>query len=84
MSSNILDENICYAYTDKVLDPCPWGRRVWYLDCVREGGDSGWLDDNIDEEGEDLTYYTVLPGWTFGGKWDPEARIRELQDVLAY
>lgn len=84
MSSSVLDEDICYAYTDKVLDPCPWGKRVWYLDCSREGGDSGWLNDNIEEEGEGLKYYSVLPSWTFGGQWDPEARIRELQDVLAY
>lgn len=84
MSSNILDEDVCYAYVDKVLDPCPWGHRVWYLDCFREGGDSGWLSNNIDEEGENLKYYTVLPDWTFGGRWDPEAHIRRLWNVLAY
>ena len=25
MSKNVLDGNIHYAYSDKVLDPCPWG-----------------------------------------------------------
>ena len=30
MSKNILDSNISYAYSDKVLDPCPWGQRVYF------------------------------------------------------
>ena len=28
-----------------------------------------------------LYYYMT---WTFGGKWDPERRIRDLWNVLAY
>jgi hypothetical protein len=43
LSSKILDTNISYAYTDKVLDPCPWGLRVYYYNCSREGGHSAWL-----------------------------------------
>ena len=27
LSKQILDTNISYAYSDKVLDPCPWGLR---------------------------------------------------------
>ena len=27
VSKQILDTNISYAYSDKVLDPCPWGPR---------------------------------------------------------
>lgn len=37
LSDMIIDSNIAYAYTDKVLDPCPWGRRTYYYGCSREG-----------------------------------------------
>jgi hypothetical protein len=30
------------------------------------------------------TYYTTTATWTFDGKWDPEKRIRDLWNVLAY
>lgn len=36
MSEQILDCNIGYAYSDKVLDPCPWGQRVYYYGCRRQ------------------------------------------------
>ena len=84
ISANILDSNIQYAYSDKVLDPCPWGERVYYLNCAREGGNSGWLNDNIQESGEELYYHSTTATWTFGGQWDPEQRIRDNWKWLAY
>ena len=83
-SKNVLDGNIHYAYSDKVLDPCPWGLRVYYNDCTREGGHSGWLNDNFNEAEGKPVYYDMTARWTFGGKWDPEARIRSLWNVLGY
>lgn len=29
-------------------------------------------------------FYGVTAKWTFNGKWDPEQRIRDLWNVLAY
>ncbi len=84
MSKNILDTNISYAYTDKVLDPCPWGFRVYYWGCIREGGDSGWLDNNLNQAPGNPQYHTLTARWTFDDKWNPEARIRDLWNVLAY
>ncbi len=83
-SKNVLDGNIHYAYSDKVLDPCPWGLRTYYNDCTREGGHSGWMNDNFMESEEKPQYYDLTARWTFGGKWDPEARIRSLWNVLGY
>lgn len=83
-SKNVLDGNIHYAYSDKVLDPCPWGLRVYYNDCTREGGHSGWMNDNLQESEEKPAYYNLNARWTFDGKWDPERKIRELWHVLAY
>ncbi len=84
MSKNILDSNISYAYTDKVLDPCPWGQRTYYYGCIREGGHGNWLDDNLKEMEKPTAFYGVTASWTFDGKWNPEQRIRDLWNVLAY
>lgn len=84
LSQNILDKNIAYAYTDKVLDPCPWGLRTYYWACWRDGGHSGWLDDNLRAAPGAPEYHTVTARWTFGDRWDPESRIRDLWPVLAY
>ena len=83
-SKNVLDGNIHYAYSDKVLDPCPWGQRTYYNDCTREGGHSGWMNDNFHLSEDKPVYYDLTPRWTFGGQWDPESRIRELWNVLGY
>ena len=84
LSEQILDHNICYAYTDKVLDPCPWGQRTYYYNCAREGGDSGWLKNNLNESEDHPQFYAITAQWTFGNKWDPEKRIRDLWKILEY
>lgn len=84
LSKNILDENIHYAYTDKVLDPCPWGLRAYYYACTREGGHSGWLDNNLQEAKGSPEFHAVNALWTFDGRWNPERHIRDLWNVLAY
>ena len=84
MSSNIKDANMAYAYADRVEDPCPWGVRTYYYGCTREGGHSGWLDDNLSGAEGSPEFHAVTAHWTFGERWDPESRIRELWRVLAY
>ena len=84
MSENVLDGNIHYAYSDKVLDPCPWGLRTYYQNCTRKGGHSGWLKNNLKEAGAHLEDFSINARWTFDGKWDPEKRIRDLWNVLGY
>lgn len=84
LSEQILDSNISYAYTDKVLDPCPWGQRVYYYGCTREGGHSGWLKNNLEEAPGSPAFYGITALWTFDKKWNPEQRIRDLWPVLAY
>ena len=83
-SERVLDGNIHYAYSDKVLDPCPWGQRTYYYGCTREGGHSGWLRNNLHEAENAPAPYGVTARWTFGGEWDPEKRVRDLWYVLAY
>ncbi len=84
MSKNIVNANIHYAYSDKVLDPCEWGLRTYYHGCTREGGHSGWLNNNLAEAENAPAFYGITAKWAFDGKWDPEKRIRDLWKVLAY
>ncbi len=84
LSSNINDANIRYAYTDKVLDPCPWGLRTYYYGCTREGGHSGWLSDNLDTADGEIRFWDITASWTFNGQWDPEQRLRDLWPAIAY
>ena len=94
LSENILDQNIEHAYKGrtaeemakegKVLDPCPWGQRVYYYGCRRTGGHSGWLADNLQTAPGSPEFHGVTATWTFDGRWAPEQRIRDLWNVLAY
>lgn len=84
MSKQILDSNISYAYTDKVLDPCPWGQRVYFYNCTREGGHGLWMNDNLQEAEGAPQYYTVTAQWTFNGLWDPEKVVRDLWRYICY
>ncbi len=84
MTDKVIDSNIHYAYSDQVLDPCPWGFRVYYYGNTRQGGHSGWLANNMDTAPGSPQYYTLTASWTFGGRWDPEQRLRDLWSVLAY
>ncbi len=84
LSQNVLNRNIQYAYSDHVLDPCPWGERIYYSSCFRDGGHSGWLNNNLQEANAGQSY-SLTAQWTFGGKWDPEQRIRDLwEGILNY
>ena len=84
MSSQILDTNIQYAYIDKQPDPNPWGLCAYYWNCYREGGHSGWLNNNLNQSEEAPEFHSVTALWTFKDRWNPEERIRNLWNVLAY
>ncbi|MBQ9477497.1 MAG: pectate lyase [Bacteroidales bacterium] len=97
MSANILDQNIHYAYSDQVKDPCVWGERFYYYNNVREGGHSGWLANSLDkspidaadqfirtEQGHVLEHWECTALWTFDNKWNPEQTLRDLWPILEY
>ena len=91
LSERIIDADIDHAYRaqpslakGKTIDPCPWGHRVYYYGCIREGGHSGWLNNNLDQADGKPDYKAITAKWTFKSKWDPEKRIRDLWNVVAY
>ena len=84
MGSNILNRDIMYAYSDKVLDPCELGQRIYYRSNVRQGGQSGWLDDNLDKAPDPKEFWSLTALSTFEKKWDPESRLRDVWRLIAY
>lgn len=84
MSKNILNRDIMYAYSDKVLDPCNLGQRMYYWRNIREGGQSGWLDNSLDKSAKPVESWAMTAEWTFDGKWDPEQRLRDVWKFIAY
>ena len=84
MSKNILNRDIMYAYSDKVLDPCDLGQRMYYWRNIREGGQSGWLDNSLDKSAKPVESWAMTAEWAFDGKWDPEQRLRDVWKFIAY
>lgn len=84
MSKNILDRDITYAHTSKKEDQCSWGKRTYYARCTREGGNSGWLQDNLSNIQGNPEHYQITSKWVFGDKWNPEKRILDMWKVLEY
>lgn len=84
LSKNILDSNIHYAYSDKVLDSCPWGFRVYYYGCQRDGGHGKWLGNNLNQAKDSPEFFDITAKWTYNGVWDPEKKIQNLWKLIAY
>lgn len=80
---HIVNEKTIYDDLSK-FDPGQWGERAYFERTVREGGDSGWLRNNLDEMEHPLASYSMTAEWTFDGKWDPEKVLRDLGRIVAY
>ncbi len=48
-----------------------WGRRVYYADCHRAGGDYAWMKTNLATAEGAPKAAAITPAWTFGGRWNP-------------
>lgn len=49
-----------------------WGERSYFYNCHREGGDYGWLTNNLSAAPGAPKPEQINAAWTFAGKWDPE------------
>ena len=45
-----------------------WGKRVYYYNCHREGGDYAWHKNNLPPHMDETE---ISAAWTFENKWDP-------------
>lgn len=67
-SKNMADKDIYLVpTTNKIL----WGRRVYYFNCHRDGGDYAWFKNNLETAKGSPNASDITVDWLFGGKWKP-------------
>jgi pectinesterase len=49
-----------------------WGERSYFYNCHREGGDYGWLANNLSAASGAPKPEQITAAWTFAGTWNPE------------
>lgn len=67
-SENMADEDIYQVPTNNKIQ---WGRRVYYTNSHREGGDYSWHKDNLASAQGSPKAKDITADWVFGGKWKP-------------
>lgn len=78
-SVNLADSAIHYPSYSPNAQPWKWGRRHYYANNRREGGNYPWFSDNLHTyPGGRLNASMITAAWTFGGAWDPEKTITDL------
>ncbi|HVT87067.1 MAG TPA: pectinesterase family protein [Chitinophagaceae bacterium] len=72
-SKNMADTDIYLVPTTNIIQ---WGRRVYYYNCHRDGGDYSWFANNLPSSvnEKDITVNRV-----FRNKWHPEINSQKLK-----
>lgn len=66
---NMADRDIYLVPTSNDIR---WGRRVYYQNCHRAGGDYAWHQDNLHTAPGSPSAQQITADWVFRGKWKPE------------
>ena len=67
-AENMADKDIYLVPTDNVIQ---WGRRVYYYNCHKKGGDYKWFADNLSTAEQKINAKNINANWVFGERWDP-------------
>lgn len=68
-SENMADKDIYLVATDnKIL----WGRRVFYFNCHRNGGDYAWFTNNLNAASGSPKADDITVNWLFKNNWRPD------------
>lgn len=65
---NMADADIYYVTPKDPKDTLKWGRRVYYYNCHRKGGDYTWMKDNLPA---DFGINEFNIPWVYDYKWNP-------------
>jgi pectinesterase len=65
-SKNMADKDIYLVPTTNVIQ---YGRRVYYFNCHREGGDYAWHKNNLNTAANAPDPNDINADWVFKGKW---------------
>ncbi|GAB3663290.1 hypothetical protein GCM10027594_32240 [Hymenobacter agri] len=68
-AANMADADIYHAASGPGAKQ--WGRRVYYANCHRAGGDFAWMKDNLNTAEGSPKAREITAAWTFGGRWNP-------------
>lgn len=79
--ANIMNRPIEYAYKDRPM-PLTKGKRVYYHNCKREGGNFDWMSDNLEQAEGSPKAKEITPEWTFDGQWNPAPALKQLKKQL--
>ena len=78
-SKNMADKDIYQVPTDNTI---AWGRRVYYANCHRQGGDYPWFADNLHRAPGAPRINDISPTWLFKEMWQlAEAQTRASSSV---
>ena len=66
--TNMADRDIYLVPTSNNIQ---WGRRIYYFDCHRKGGDYGWHGNNLSTVPGNPDPSNINASWVFGNKWNP-------------
>jgi pectinesterase len=71
-SKNMADKDIYLVPTNNKIQ---WGRRVFYFNCHRDGGDYAWFDNNLNKAVNSPTADEITVDWLFNNKWHPDKNL---------
>jgi len=72
-AADMADKDIYLVPTDNKIQ---WGRRVYYQDCHREGGDYAWFRNNLETAKGSPRTSDITVKWLFKNAWQPTKTIQ--------
>ncbi len=67
-AENMADKDIYLVPTDNTI---LWGRRIYYYNCHKKGGDYKWFADNLSAADQQPDAKNINAHWVFGERWNP-------------
>ncbi|MEQ1623782.1 MAG: pectinesterase family protein, partial [Sediminibacterium sp.] len=68
-AKNMADAPI-YLNASQPQNQIQWGRRIYFYNCHKEGGDYAWFANNLTEA--KVNPEAITAAWVFHGTWNPE------------
>lgn len=82
-ANNMADAPI-YLNPTNPQNPILWGKRIYFYNSHKTGGDYSWHQDNLKEAKNAPKPDTITPDWTFAGKWNPSSIPAFVFDAKKY
>lgn len=70
-SEKMADKDIFLVPTNNIIQ---WGKRVYYYNCHRSGGDYEWFNNNLSTAAGSPSVNDITVVWMFRNKWNPEEK----------